>query len=85
MDNYENEIVIRCECGEEVLVVTHADGDFYLCMFDRQFTKYGWRHRLHLMWRIIRHGKPYTDQICISENDATQLMMFLQGSMGVEQ
>lgn len=73
----KDEIAIRCDCGEEMLV---ANDDypfgFNLMMLDRYCTRYTWRNRLRLIWRIIRTGKPYTDQICISYDNVCELMDF---------
>lgn len=72
------EKIIKCDCGEEVLVITNDDEcGFFLGMFERQFTRYTWRNKLRLIWRIIRHGKPYTDQICISDANAKELAAFI--------
>jgi len=73
----DEKIAIECDCGEEVLVV--ADDypcGFNLGMFNRYCTKNTWRNRLRLIWRIIRTGSPYTDQICISYDNVCELMDF---------
>lgn len=74
----KTEICLKCDCGEESLVVTKdEDYGFELCIFTRQFESYGFWNRLRLIWRIIRHGKPYTDQIIIDTKKAKQLAKFL--------
>lgn len=74
----KEELMVRCDCGEEALLV--ADDypcGFNLAMFNRCYTQYTWRNRLRLIWRIIRHGKPYTDQICLSYDRAKELVDFM--------
>lgn len=76
MNNEEK--LIKCDCGEEIMVVTNCDEcgiDF--AIFDRQFTKYTFRNKVRLIWRIIRHGKPYTDQICLNCDKAKELARFI--------
>ena len=74
----KEELTIRCDCGDEMLLI--ADDypfGFNLAMFTRQFDKVTWRQRLRLIWRILRHGEPYADQICLSYKDAKELMDFI--------
>lgn len=76
--NKTEELAIKCDCGEEMLTINDDyPFGFHVAMFDRYCTKYTWRHRLHLIWRIIRHGKPYTDQICLSYDHAKELVDFM--------
>lgn len=71
--------VFRCDCGEEMLVVDGTDGaGIDISIWARQFDKTTLRHRLHLIWRIIRHGRPYIDQICLSYEKADKLARFLK-------
>lgn len=37
--------------------------------------KWGWWRRLHILWRIIRHGHPYLDSIALR---ADQMLHFAQ-------
>lgn len=77
-DKIKDEIAIRCDCGEEMLVVNDDyPFGFNLAMLDRYCTRYTWRNRLRLIWRIVRTGKPYTDQICLSYDRAKELVGFM--------
>lgn len=74
----EEELTIKCDCGEEMLTINDDyPFGFHVAMFDRYCTKYTWRHRLHLIWRIIRYGKPYTDAVIIGYDKAVDLLDFL--------
>ena len=70
----------RCDCGCEVLCVDSEDvGEtkvIYLSIFE-SFPKYSMLRRLRSMWRILWHGAPHTDQICLGVNEARRLFRHL--------
>ena len=73
----KDELLVECDCGQEILLITD-DNDcmFFLAMFERNYTR-SWRNRLRLIWRIIRHGKPYADQMCFTDDKAKEIVKFL--------
>jgi hypothetical protein len=53
--------------------------EFYLAMYTygaNSDRKVSWKYRLKTIWRIITKGTPYSDQIVISEEEATRLVEF---------
>lgn len=68
---------IMCDCGAEVLVVTKDESygvDFAIFKYKPGRSL---RERLRLIWRIIRHGEPYTDQMCLGMDKVRDLKNYL--------
>lgn len=64
-----------CTCNSEAIVVTPLDnGEVSIAMFEwRGGGDSHWRYMLRHIWRIIRHGHPYTDDVILSAEDARKL------------
>lgn len=62
-----NTMVAFCDCSHESLVLRwdeeYQEMDVSIYEFAGTPT---WRHKLRHIWRIIRHGTPYGDQVCLS-------------------
>lgn len=68
---------IMCDCGAEVLVITKDESygvDFAIFKYNPGRSL---RERLRLIWRIIRHGEPYTDQMCLGMDKVRDLKNYL--------
>lgn len=68
---------IMCDCGAEVLVITKDESygvDFAIFKYKPGRSL---RERLRLIWRIIRHGEPYTDQMCLGMDKVRDLKNYL--------
>jgi hypothetical protein len=73
-----NELYLRCGCGCEVL---HIERDVelnisYLSIYTLPDT-FPWMHKLRHIWKIIKTGTPYTDQITLCEEDIRDIRKFL--------
>jgi len=65
-----------CDCGHEVLQVTFLpdEEEFDLAMlYYGGWRRYTIREKLRHIWRILRTGKVYADQICLSKHAAATL------------
>jgi hypothetical protein len=62
------DIYVSCDCGTEVLKIEYneEDKEYYIGIY--QFKKkYSIRDKLRGIWRIIRNGEPFGDQVVISK------------------
>ena len=68
----------ECECGCSILRVEHdKDTDYcgdsvFVCIYDRRYKR-SLLHKLHCIWKIIRTGEPYADEVVLSLEDAKKL------------
>lgn len=68
-------IYLPCDCGSEVLSLQY-DVDFddvELSIYELQ-RQTAWKYKLRSIWRILRHGSPYGDQLIVSH---TAFLAFL--------
>ena len=73
----KDELMIKCDCGEEILLITDDnDCAFCLAMFEKNY-KYSFLNKLRFIWRIVRHGTPYEDQMCLSDESVKEIIKFL--------
>lgn len=72
------EKIIHCDCGAEMLVINHEEeGGYNIAMFTAQYDRYSLWQRLRHIWRILWYGRPYTDQICLNYEKAKDLADFI--------
>lgn len=77
--------VFMCDCSCDGIVVAQesepyedcADGPFVeLAFFERGFptgSKWTWRERLRVIWRIIRKGNVFNDMVILERSTARNL------------
>ena len=73
------EIYIPCDCGTEVLRIELDDEtkEYFIGIY--QFKKgYTIRDKLRYIWRIIKTGEPYGDQIVINKDKMEELIGFIK-------
>lgn len=81
----EVEAQIQCGCHTERLIVSKWTDEVYpdevsFCMWNMSGydpSKLMWRFRWRAIWRIIRKGEPYLDQVAVAEDEARQLGQWL--------
>lgn len=76
----EKFIMVKCECGSEVIEVQHwpEEQQFYFAFWQQGFMRpLCWRERLRWCWRILRTGNPWGDSIIASEQKTKQIADFL--------
>ena len=71
-------VFIAASCIGEGLHVTYdeLDGDTYLAFWDYgcKDNKTSWKYRLRHIWRIIKFGTPFDDEVTLDETGRTMLM-----------
>ena len=73
------EIYIRCGCSAEVLRIEHnkEDKQYYISIYEYKTNKYPLSQKLRWIWRILKYGTPYGDQMVIDEENAGRLGRWL--------
>lgn len=75
---------IECECGTHILKVSKDDSPdksnpfYYLMMYNYGTPKYSWRSKLRTIWKIIRTGSPYDDQIVLTQSQINKIAKFIK-------
>lgn len=70
----------RCECYGEGLRLSYdaEDKSFYVSLWREGYREpIDWVHRLKHIWRILRDGQPWHDQVVLNEAEAKALGQFL--------
>jgi hypothetical protein len=94
--NENKKTVIECECGTHMLQV-QSDVDYfedtsdkirfrqeyYLAMFyyGIESGKLKWWKRLPIAFKYIWTGKMFSDQLCLSPNEASKLSTFINETL----
>lgn len=75
------ERLVTCECHVEGIHLTRFkdDPDLYLSMWEARYYngKPDWRTRLRHIWRIIRTGRPFDDELVLGPEATRQVLGFL--------
>jgi len=73
---------ILCSCGAEgIYIVKYKDeGETYLSMFSRGINpvKTSFSQKLRYIWKLIKTGSPYEDEMVLSQKDVKKLIVVLQ-------
>lgn len=75
MKNY-----IPCDCHHEVLNLEHEKGEeeVYFSIYYYSAFRVPWNIRLRSIWRTLRIGYPYGDQLVLSKENTKELINTLQ-------
>jgi hypothetical protein len=84
----DNKLVLECECGTHLLLVTNdveqEDNKKYHHEFYLAFFTYGTYHKrpslwekLKFVWIYMKTGKMHEDQIILSTDEAKELMNYI--------
>ena len=80
---------VRCDCFGHALEVRRdmeiVDGkithkNFEICIWERygeSNRKMSWRERIRWCWQVLRTGRPWADQVTISDDKAKKLAEFI--------
>ncbi len=73
---------VQCDCGSEHVFFTPQDPEFledglYVAILTNQFNPYSFWNRFRHIWHTLRHGVPYTDQVCLDYKKVKQIKRFL--------
>lgn len=71
-----------CDCKSEVLVLEYDQeiGLVDLAIFENRTSyrnKLSWWQKLRYIWQVMRHNKPYADQIVLNKDQIQNLKQFL--------
>jgi hypothetical protein len=81
----ESEPLIVCACNTHAVRVSKSDdGEVYVSTW-RLFYKgsdyqSGWRQRVRLLWKVLRTGEPWDDELVLTPHDARRLAVALVGA-----
>jgi hypothetical protein len=70
---------ILCDCGSEILLIDY-DNDLKLadfCIFKFRPDVLSFWQRMRYIFRILIYGKPYSDQMVLTDNQLKQLRDYL--------
>ena len=75
----EKEKFISCECYSEFVRVAYDKefDHFDLSIWTQPSMKPSWKTKLGWIWRIIKHGSPYGDQVILNKDKAKELAEYL--------
>lgn len=73
------EIYIPCDCSAEILRIEfdNENKQYYLSIYEYKSNKYPISQKLRWIWRIIRYGTPYGDQVVINQEKAQKIGKWL--------
>lgn len=75
----EKETFVPCSCGSEGLHLYKFknDDELFLSVWEMGYgrdNRLTWKQRLRYIWRILRDGRPYGDQIVLGRNGRSALI-----------
>lgn len=78
----DQEIFVKCSCscsGIEIVRDTYFGKVFEFSFWTRYYERkiWGLRERLRWCWRILRTGRPWADEVIITDKDAARIVEFL--------
>lgn len=95
--NESKKVVIECDCGTHLLKVqsevyylhdtlakkSNIRQEYYLAMFyyGIDSDKRKWWDRIKIAFKYICTGKMYSDQLCLSNNEALKLYNFIKETL----
>lgn len=98
--NESKKVVIECDCGTHLLKVqsevyylhdtlakkSNIRQEYYLAMFYYGIDSYKrkWWDRIKIALKYIWTGKMYSDQLCLSNNEAIKLSTFINETLIVK-
>lgn len=80
----ENELHLSCSCHSHELHVQkdHEDDMWYVSFWQRGYiSETSWRYKLKCIWYILKHGRPYGDEVVLEKNDLIELKEYLDDQL----
>ena len=81
----ENELHLTCSCHSHELHIEkdHEDDMWYVSFWQRGYTTdTSWRYRLKCIWYILKHGRPYGDEVILETKDLRELNRYITQQLG---
>ena len=88
MKNKDYKEFVQCDCGSEYVVFEPQDPDcldegLYMSVFTLAYDKPSFWHRFRHIWYTLKHGKPYTDQVCLDLDKVKELEKYLKNYIAI--
>ena len=80
----ENELHLTCSCHTHELHIEkdHEDDMWYVSFWQRGYTTdTGWRYKLKNIWYILKHGRPYGDEVILENKDLIELKQYVEAQL----
>lgn len=80
MDRKSIDKFFICSCYSEGIRLSYwpEDRDLYLSLWQtRSYNSVGWKQRLKHIWRIIRTGEPWCDEVMLTIDEAKAMGQYL--------
>lgn len=76
-------IMLKCDCYSESLEVIYDKEykEFDFALWTNGHPSYGWWWRIKYIWKILKTGEPYGDQVCLDVPKAKKLAKFIQAQL----
>jgi hypothetical protein len=77
----DNELHLTCSCHSHELHFEkdHEDDMWYVSFWQRGYqTDTSWRYRLKCIWYILKHGRPYGDEVVLETADMVELNRYIK-------
>ena len=74
-NNMKNEKFFICSCYSHALCLMKfkEEEECYVSIWISGHQSIGWRYKLRQIWRIIKTGTPYGDEVVLSKEEALNL------------
>lgn len=80
----ENELHLSCSCHSHELHVEkdHEDDMWYVSFWQRGYiTETSWKYKLKCIWYILKHGRPYGDEVVLEKKDLIELKEYVDDQL----
>ena len=74
--NMNKTVFIKCTCHSEGIMIEADEDSLYLSIWERGYkddNSFTWKQKLRYIWQILKHGKPYGDQIVLDRESCFTL------------
>ena len=74
--NMNKTVFIKCTCHSEGIMIEADEDSLYLSIWERGYkddNSFTWKQKLRYIWQILKHGKPYGDQIVLDRGSCFAL------------
>lgn len=80
----DDELHLTCSCHSHEL---HFEKDqemnmWYISFWQRGYvSETSWKYRIKCVWHILRHGRPYGDEVILNEEDMKVLHSYVKNQI----
>lgn len=55
---------------------------WYISFWQRGYiSENSWRYKLKCIWQILKHGRPYGDEVILEKNDLIELKQYIDDQL----